>query len=104
MFAADQDHLSGAGSGHDLMKFLRRHPEAAGRLIFQDRDFVLRDVPPETRKGLVPMAHDFFHQQPVQGPCLEDHWSNNEALTLLGARAYFLHSILHNWYVLRCGH
>ena len=50
------------------MKFLERHPEATGRLIFQDREHVIKAASEnEQRDGLIPMTHDFFLPQPVKG-------------------------------------
>lgn len=66
--------------GHDVVKFARRYPqEAGGRLVLQDQEHVLEgatNLPSSIRI----MPHDFFTEQPVQG-----------------ARAYYLHSILHDW-------
>ena len=50
------------------MKFVQRHPEAAGRLIFQDRENVVKAATENGRReGLVPMPYDFFERQPVKG-------------------------------------
>lgn len=68
----------GGGGGHDIEEFRCKHPNAAGRLIFQDLPEVVEAT--ETHSGISKQAHDFFTPQPV-----------------FGARVYFLHSILHNW-------
>jgi hypothetical protein len=69
----------GGSLGHDLVEFHRKHPTAPGRLVLQDRTSVVEQVP-----ALPPvvdvMAQDFFEPQPVRG-----------------ARAYYLHSVLHDW-------
>ncbi|KAL9084574.1 MAG: hypothetical protein Q9165_007999 [Trypethelium subeluteriae] len=70
----------GGGKGHDLQAFHTKYPNR-GRLILQDLPQGLnsiqeRDLDPEIER----MIHNFFTVQPVQG-----------------ARAYFLHHILHDW-------
>jgi hypothetical protein len=69
----------GGGKGHDLEKFSTRHPNLpGGNLILQDLPDILKDVKPVEAISVQP--HDFFQPQPVQG-----------------ARAYFLHNVLHDW-------
>ncbi|KAM7205938.1 hypothetical protein V8F33_000768 [Rhypophila sp. PSN 637] len=57
----------GGGLGHDIEAFASRFPDARGRLVLQDFR-VERTV------------YDFHTEQPVKG-----------------ARAYYMHSILHDW-------
>jgi hypothetical protein len=69
----------GGGKGHDLEKFLLRHPETqAGALVLQDLPDILKDVQPSKAISVVP--YDFFTPQPAKG-----------------ARAYFMHNVLHDW-------
>jgi hypothetical protein len=72
----------GGGLGHDLESFRRAHPNPSGRLVLQDLPDVIRQA--ETsglHPSITPMPYDFLTSpQPV-----------------LGARAYYLHSVLHNW-------
>lgn len=74
----------GGGKGHDLAAFAAQYrASCTGRLILQDREPVVADVVAASAEHHLPFevqAHDFFTPQPVQG-----------------ARAYFLHSILHDW-------
>ncbi|KAK8004910.1 demethylsterigmatocystin 6-O-methyltransferase [Apiospora arundinis] len=71
----------GGGLGHDLLEFHRYHPSAPGRLIVQDLPQVVKSiVSSEENKALTPMAHNFFEEQPIKG-----------------ARAYYMHSVLHDW-------
>lgn len=69
----------GGSIGHDLAEFKRKWPDAPGRLILQDLPAVVAHA-----KTLDPaieiMPHDFFTPQPVPG-----------------ARAYYMHSVLHDW-------
>ncbi|RAK74626.1 o-methyltransferase [Aspergillus fijiensis CBS 313.89] len=69
------------GIGHDLSEFHRKWPDLPGRLIVQE----LPEVVSQARElNLNPklelMEHDFFEEQVVKG-----------------ARAYYMHSILHDW-------
>ncbi|KAL4816805.1 O-methyltransferase-domain-containing protein [Aspergillus spinulosporus] len=69
----------GGGEGHCLHAFNHKFPNTPGRRILQDLPHVLEtvtNVPVKTEL----MAHDFFTAQPVKG-----------------ARAYYLHWILHDW-------
>ncbi|KAL2754399.1 hypothetical protein ACRALDRAFT_1031814 [Sodiomyces alcalophilus JCM 7366] len=67
------------GLGHDINEFKKFYPNHPGKLILQDLPVVINDV-----KDIDPtielMGHDFLTEQPVKG-----------------ARAYFMHSILHDW-------
>ncbi|KAF6834854.1 hypothetical protein CMUS01_06008 [Colletotrichum musicola] len=71
------------GLGHDIDEFKKLYPNHPGvtvqKLILQDLPVVIKDV-----KGIDPsiqlMGHDFLTEQPVKG-----------------AKAYFMHSIMHDW-------
>ncbi|KAJ3530134.1 hypothetical protein NM208_g9459 [Fusarium decemcellulare] len=67
------------GLGHDINEFKKFYPNHPGKLILQDLPVVINDV-----KGIDPsiklMGHDFLTEQPIKG-----------------ARAYFMHSIMHDW-------
>ncbi|RDW63706.1 hypothetical protein BP6252_11251 [Coleophoma cylindrospora] len=69
----------GGGSGHDILDFHKQYSGISGRLILQDRPDVIastKDFPDRIEK----MPYDFFTEQPIKG-----------------ARAYYLHFILHDW-------
>ncbi|KAK8085556.1 O-methyltransferase [Apiospora hydei] len=68
----------GGGRGHDLVQFARVHGCHPGRLVLQDREPVIATAEKSSR--FEAQAHDFFTPQPVRF-----------------ARAYALHSILHDW-------
>ncbi|KAF7531033.1 hypothetical protein G7054_g9279 [Neopestalotiopsis clavispora] len=69
----------GGGVGHDLAAFKSYHPGHPGRLILQDLPQVIEQIK-ELDGDVVRMPHDFHTPQPVRG-----------------ARAYFMHSTLHDW-------
>ncbi|KAI1775116.1 hydroxyindole O-methyltransferase [Hypoxylon cercidicola] len=69
----------GGSLGHDLEEFCGKHPDVPGRVILQDLPSVLnqiQDLDPRIER----MAYDFYTEQPVKG-----------------SRAYFMHSVLHDW-------
>ncbi|KAH9899088.1 S-adenosyl-L-methionine-dependent methyltransferase [Xylariomycetidae sp. FL2044] len=69
----------GGSVGHDLQQFQKYWPEHPGQLIVQDLPIVIgqiRDLDPKIRR----MEYDFLTEQPVKG-----------------ARAYYMHSCLHDW-------
>jgi hypothetical protein len=69
----------GGSKGHDLEKFLARHPGIpAGSLVLQDLPDVVKDV--KLDAAISVEAYDFFQEQPVKG-----------------ARVYFMHNVLHDW-------
>ncbi|KAL8848565.1 MAG: hypothetical protein Q9221_006398 [Calogaya cf. arnoldii] len=69
----------GGGMGHDLELLKEKQAHVGGRLILQDTAQVIGQITaPDT--AFERMTHDFFTTQPVQG-----------------ARAYYLHSVLHDW-------
>ena len=69
----------GGGLGHDLKELKTRYPSLPGQLILQDREEVISTLDPSSTTFQA-SAHDFFTPQPVQH-----------------ARAYYLHSVLHDW-------
>ncbi|KAL4757606.1 S-adenosyl-L-methionine-dependent methyltransferase [Aspergillus foveolatus] len=73
----------GGGRGHDVFTFVARHPQRPGKLVLQDRSPVIAavlEMGSENDRPFIAAAHDFFTPRPV-----------------VGARAYPLHSILHDW-------
>ncbi|TDZ36724.1 O-methyltransferase mpaG [Colletotrichum spinosum] len=69
----------GGSIGHDLDEFCRKHPTAPGRHILQDLSHVLSQITKIDPK-IERMAYDFHTEQPITG-----------------ARAYYMHSVLHDW-------
>ncbi|MCJ1386457.1 hypothetical protein MMC17_009583 [Xylographa soralifera] len=71
----------GGGKGHDLQELHRKHPTLPGKLVLQELPSVVEEA---SAAGLDPkilaMPHDFFTNQPI-----------------IGARAYYMHSCLHDW-------
>ncbi|KAL0938432.1 o-methyltransferase [Colletotrichum truncatum] len=68
----------GGGTGHDLIVFHQTDPKVASQLYLEDLESVIEKAPMPT--GINKVAYDFFTPQPVKG-----------------ARAYLMHSILHDW-------
>ncbi|KZL76596.1 s-adenosyl-l-methionine-dependent methyltransferase [Colletotrichum incanum] len=68
----------GGSTGYDLLKFYQAHPDKASQLYLEDLGPVIRSaLLPE---GINKIEYDFFCMQSIKG-----------------ARAYFMHSILHDW-------
>ncbi|THY22919.1 S-adenosyl-L-methionine-dependent methyltransferase [Aureobasidium pullulans] len=68
----------GGSIGHDVERFRKRHPDKASRLVLQDLPAVVGDAICGDQVQVMP--HNFFEPQPVRH-----------------ARAYYLHSVLHDW-------
>ncbi|MCJ1347010.1 hypothetical protein MMC31_005230 [Peltigera leucophlebia] len=69
----------GGGKGHDLERFLSKYPQTKGRLVLQDLPSTINSIQ-QLSPDIRPMSHDFFTPQPLKG-----------------ARAYYMHFILHSW-------
>lgn len=76
----------GGSKGHDLKKFLARHPEVpAGSLVLEDLPDILNGVEESLgseQKAVTVQPHDFFKPQPA---------------ATCGAKVYFMHNVLHDW-------
>lgn len=70
----------GGGRGHDVTMFAARHSSHPGKLVLQDREPVIASIPDQEKLPYECQAHDFYTPEPIKG-----------------ARAYSLHSILHDW-------
>ncbi|KAI2710175.1 hypothetical protein CBS147332_5876 [Penicillium roqueforti] len=71
----------GGGKGHDVATFAAHYSPCSGRIVLQDREPVIAGVRADgMARAFEVQAHDFFTPQPIKG-----------------ARAYSLHSILHDW-------
>ncbi|KAH7191600.1 S-adenosyl-L-methionine-dependent methyltransferase [Fusarium oxysporum] len=69
----------GGSFGHDIGEFCRKFPDAPGRLILQDLPVVIDQITSLDNK-IERMKYDFYTEQPIKG-----------------ARAYYMHSVLHDW-------
>ncbi|MCJ1476775.1 hypothetical protein MMC13_005444 [Lambiella insularis] len=69
----------GGGMGHDLVELKKKQPDLLGRFILQDLPQVIEQVA-QPLEGIEVTAHDFYTEQSVKG-----------------ARAYYMHSVLHDW-------
>lgn len=71
----------GGGRGHDTALFAEKYKSPPGTIILQDREPVIAEVVAGSHDlPFKAQAHDFCAPQPIKG-----------------ARAYSLHSILHDW-------
>ncbi|KAK4867735.1 hypothetical protein LT330_001245 [Penicillium expansum] len=71
----------GGGNGHDVATFAAQNSPCSGRIVLQDREPVIAGVVANgMERAFEAQAHDFFTPQPIKD-----------------ARAYSLHSILHDW-------
>ena len=70
----------GGGSGHDVATFAAHYTSRPGRIILQGREPVIAGVVANGELLFEAQTHNFFTPQPIKG-----------------TRAYFLHSILHDW-------
>ncbi|TLD12127.1 uncharacterized protein PgNI_03583 [Pyricularia grisea] len=71
----------GGSIGHDIAEFHQYHPTAPGQLILQDLPVVIDEIKPGALPAAItPMSYDFLTEQPIKG-----------------ARAYYMHSVLHDW-------
>ncbi|KAI7465139.1 hypothetical protein KC357_g7700 [Hortaea werneckii] len=68
----------GGGKGHDLCMFADQYPDHPGKIVLQDQDTVVAEAIKDSRFEC--SSHDFFTPQPIKN-----------------AKAYSLHSILHDW-------
>ncbi|KAI9822705.1 MAG: hypothetical protein M1827_000424 [Pycnora praestabilis] len=73
----------GGGLGQDLLELKAKHPNLPGRLILQDQEHTIKKT--QNTDSIETTVHDFFKPQPIKG-----------------ARAYYLHSVLHDWTDERC--
>ncbi|KAF1947988.1 putative hydroxyindole O-methyltransferase [Clathrospora elynae] len=70
----------GGGRGHDAQQFVAQHASHPGKVILQDREPVIASIQDKRKLPFESQVHDFFTPQPIKA-----------------ARAYFLHSIIHDW-------
>ncbi|KAI8300769.1 O-methyltransferase mpaG [Colletotrichum sp. SAR11_240] len=74
----------GGSFGHDIDEFRKKYPKAPGRLVLQDLPSVINQID-KLDNTIERMGHDFFDEQPIKG-----------------ARAYYMHSVLHDWPDIKC--
>ncbi|KAI4944314.1 hypothetical protein J4E86_009372 [Alternaria arbusti] len=70
----------GGGRGHDVQQFVTQHHSHPGKVVLQDQEPVIAAIKDKERLPFESQVHDFYTPQPIQS-----------------ARAYSLHSILHDW-------
>ena len=98
----------GGGIGHEVREFKRRYGnKIRGKAVLQDLPSTINtlDAASLNKDGIEVMAHNFFLEQPMKGSfCHAYHLSLHESdlscfsvLTLVGARLYYIASVLHDW-------
>jgi hypothetical protein len=84
----------GGNTGIDIQRVLEEKPDLPGGVLFlQDLKVILQKVDVDER--IVVQVHDFFTPQPVTG--IISSLLITPRLTILGARAYFMHAVFHDW-------
>lgn len=88
----------GGNIGHDLAEFAGKHADVPGRLVLQDLPVVLGQIAGLDDR-IERMPYDFYTEQPLKGK--HDRPSSSLVTSahdgLIGARAYYMHSVLHDW-------
>ena len=101
----------GGGTGRDVVGLKKAYPDLPGKIILQDRENVISEIHAKggLGEGMEAMEHDFFTPQPIKGPLLLPPLTQKQSTILSssfsyptahhtqGARAYYLHSVLHNY-------
>ncbi|KAF2112724.1 putative hydroxyindole O-methyltransferase [Lophiotrema nucula] len=70
----------GGNAGHDIVDFKKAFPEMKGRLVLQELPAVINSLTADFPKDIEAQEHDMFTPQPIHG-----------------AKAYYLHMVLHDW-------
>lgn len=98
----------GGGMGHDLREFKAQFPQMPGKIVLQERPEVIQQIK-DTILGVELMEHNFFTGQPIRGKAAPkqrlprpSNYSVEFAKCVIGARAYYLHSVLHDWDDAKC--
>lgn len=86
--------VAGAG-GHDVELFHEKFPNAPGRLVLEDQEFVLENADVGGDIERVPL--DLFKAQPIQGLWICRSVTSNTKPLELGARIYYMKRIMHDW-------
>ena len=68
----------GGGHGQDISRFAQRFPQTVGQLVLQDEPPVIEGA--KADPGVKATSHEFITPHPIEG-----------------ARAYYMHSVLHDW-------
>lgn len=55
------------GRGHDIQAFLKKFPEAPGRLIVEEQPHVIEDIR-DLDQSIERIGFDLFDKQPIKGP------------------------------------
>lgn len=87
----------GGGQGHDVQDFKKRYGgHCDGELVLQDLPGVIEGIE-QIDAGITKMGHDFFEPQPVKGEPAAALRPSSVLISTIGARAYIMKHILHDW-------
>ncbi|PQE16387.1 catechol o-methyltransferase protein [Rutstroemia sp. NJR-2017a BVV2] len=84
--------------GRDLMDLHHFYPQVPGKLILQDLPPVINEIK-KINPAITAMEYDFLTEQPVKGTTRSRQMSVSQTITKksVGSRAYYMHSVLHDW-------
>ena len=85
----------GGARGHEIAAIKMKHPTLPGRFILQDLPETIEQalqVP-----GMEAAVHDFFKENPIEGDISKLLPTSIGLIWLVGARAYYLRNIMHDW-------
>lgn len=86
----------GGGLGHGLVDLRGRFPNFQGRLILQDLPKTVQQA--GDPKGVFEaMPHNFYDPQPIKGTSRSPFTSSELIHSVLGAKAYYIRQVLHDW-------
>ena len=81
----------GGGKGRDLHELHRKHPNLPGQLVLQDLENVIEEAKASgLDERIIPMAHDFFTEQPVKGTCPSNNNPTADIVRCTGLSHTFL--------------
>ncbi|PQE29490.1 sterigmatocystin 8-O-methyltransferase protein [Rutstroemia sp. NJR-2017a WRK4] len=83
----------GGGYGQKTVALKAAFPQLQGRFIVQDVPYVINGA--VKKEGIEYLVHDFFTEQPIKGTL--HHPKQSSSPTDLGAPAYYLRQVLHDF-------
>ena len=91
----------GGGHGQALEQIRRDHPELGGRFVLMDLAPVIDNaIADGLPTWIEPVAGSFFEPLPIHGKyraSLLEQSQRSDTMPCIGARAYFIRRVMHNW-------